>query len=54
MQSAFHLEVSTLLSAMGVDHTNEFLAEGGVFAVDIAIKTPTGKKVAVEVDDVFL
>lgn len=49
-QSTFHLEVSTVLRAMGVVHVNEFLAEDGLFSVDIAIDGPGNKKIAVEVD----
>ena len=48
--SAFHLQVSTLLTAMGVEHTNEYLAEDGLFGVDIYVVTPEGRKVAIEVD----
>lgn len=52
--SVFHLEVSALLTACGIKHVNEYLAEWGLFSVDIAIieELPGGerKKIAVEVD----
>ena len=47
--SMFHQDVSDVLAAMQVEHQMEFLAEDGIFSVDVAI-VQAEKKTAVEVD----
>ena len=45
--SGFHQEVSSTLSEMGVPHELEFLTEGGLYSLDIALK---GRKICIEAD----
>jgi hypothetical protein len=45
--STFHQEVSSTLSEMGVPHELEFLSEGGLYSLDIALK---GRKICIEAD----
>jgi len=45
--SDFQRKVSSALTDMGVPHELEFLSEGGLFSLDIALK---GRKVAIECD----
>lgn len=42
-----------MLNEMGIEHHNEFLAEDGLFSVDIAVLPPGGPNVALEVDGPF-
>ena len=41
--SKFHENVSYCLSCLGVRHVNEYLAEQGLFSIDIALIGPFGK-----------
>ena len=45
--SGFQQEVSSTLSEMGVPHELEFLSEGGLYSLDIALK---GRKICIEAD----
>ena len=49
--SALQRSVSNILAHMGVPHQNEYLAENGMFSVDIALlDVASGRKVCLEVD----
>jgi len=45
--SGFQQEVSSTLSEMGVPHELEFLSDGGLYSLDIALK---GRKICIEAD----
>ena len=47
--SLFHQDVSDVLSAMQVGHQVEYLAEDGLFSVDLAL-LGADHKIAIEVD----
>ena len=48
-QSAFQLEVSSILYAMGIPHELEWLTQSGRFSIDVALYGGQGQ-VAIEVD----
>lgn len=47
--SMFHQDVSDVIAAMQIEHQMEYLAEDGIFSVDVAV-IRDDQKVAVEVD----
>ncbi len=47
--SMFHQDVSDVIAAMQIEHQMEYLAEDGIFSVDVAV-IRHDQKVAVEVD----
>ena len=47
--SMLHQDVSDVIAAMQIQHQMEYLAEDGIFSVDIAL-LGSEKKVAIEVD----
>ena len=51
--SNFQKDVSARLKEMGIEHVEEFLAEEGLFSIDIAFSGPNGMRVAMEVDGPF-
>lgn len=47
--SMFHQDVSDVIAAMQIEHQMEYLAEDGIFSVDVAV-IRDDQKVAIEVD----
>lgn len=51
--SAFQKDVSERLVEMDIRHKQEYMAEEGLFSIDIAFTGPGGVRIAMEVDGPF-